>query len=140
MRVTCAATNVSTRSDQAAIPEPEHLPCAHRAESPRTRTGAPGQHGRRGRSLKCVQLAPEPRFTYLDGHGATVNAKQEAQLAQLATQTGTDPGHLVMDAALRRLEDNQFRVAVIEGEQALQRGEYLSHEQVGQRLEKFLRT
>lgn len=66
--------------------------------------------------------------------------EQEARLAQLATKAGTDPVHLVMDAALRLLEDDQFRAAVIEGEEALRRGEYLTHEQVGQRLEKFLRT
>jgi predicted transcriptional regulator len=65
---------------------------------------------------------------------------KEAQLAQIASKAGTDPEHLVMDAALRLLEDDQFRAAVIEGEEALQRGEYLTHEQVGQRLEKFLRT
>jgi predicted transcriptional regulator len=45
-----------------------------------------------------------------------------------------------MDAALRVLEDDQFRAAVVEGEQALQRGDYLTHEQVGQRLEKLLRN
>jgi len=32
--------------------------------------------------------------------------EQEAQLAQLATKAGTDPAHLVMDAALRLLEGN----------------------------------
>lgn len=66
--------------------------------------------------------------------------EQEAQLAQLATKAGTDPAHLVMDAALRLLEDDQFRAAVLEGEEALQRGEYLTHEQVGRRLQAFLRN
>lgn len=66
--------------------------------------------------------------------------EQEAQLAQLATKAGTDPAHLVMDAALRLLEDDQFRASVLEGEEALQRGEYLTHEQVGLRLQAFLRN
>ena len=40
-------------------------------------------------------------------------AEQEAQLAQLATESGTDAEHLVKDAALRLLEeDTDFRAAV----------------------------
>jgi hypothetical protein len=41
--------------------------------------------------------------------------EQEAQLAQIATKSGTDPQHLVKDAVLRLLEDEvEFRPAVPE--------------------------
>ena len=36
-------------------------------------------------------------------------------------------------------EEARFIKAVKRGEDALDRGEYLAHEQVGQRLERFLR-
>jgi hypothetical protein len=36
-------------------------------------------------------------------------------------------------------EESRFIEAVKRGEQALERGEYLAHEQVGRRLERFLR-
>jgi hypothetical protein len=66
-------------------------------------------------------------------------AEQEAQLAQLATKAGTDAAHLVKDAALRLLEeDARFVEAVKRGEEALSRGDYLTHDQVGQRLQRFL--
>jgi predicted transcriptional regulator len=35
-------------------------------------------------------------------------------------------------------EESRFVDAVMRGEEALQRGEYLTHEQVGQRLGRFL--
>ncbi len=37
-------------------------------------------------------------------------------------------------------EERRFIEAVTRGEEELQRGEYLTHEQVGQRLDGFLRT
>jgi predicted transcriptional regulator len=37
-------------------------------------------------------------------------------------------------------EEARFIEAVKRGEDALQRGEYLTHEQVGQRLRRFLQT
>ena len=41
--------------------------------------------------------------------------EQQAQLAQIATKAGTDPQHLVKDAALRLLEDEvEFRSAAPE--------------------------
>jgi len=36
--------------------------------------------------------------------------EQEAQLAQIATKAGTDPAHLVKDAALRLLEDEEIHL------------------------------
>jgi predicted transcriptional regulator len=37
-------------------------------------------------------------------------------------------------------EEARFVEAVKRGEDALQRGEYLTHEQVGQRLQRFLQS
>jgi hypothetical protein len=83
---------------------------------------------------------PRARFFYsLGGMEVQFTAVQEAQLAQLATKAGTDAAHLVKDAALRLLEeDARFVEAVKRGEDALGRGEYLTHDQVGQRLHRFL--
>ena len=64
----------------------------------------------------------------------------EARLVQSASQQGRNPGELLRDVVARYFEEEaRFVVGVKRGEEALQRGEYLTHEQVGQRLERFLR-
>ena len=66
--------------------------------------------------------------------------EQEAKLAQSAAQQGRKPDELVLQVVARYFdEESRFVDAVRRGEQALERGEYLTHEQVGQRLERFLR-
>ncbi len=65
----------------------------------------------------------------------------EAKLTDSAAQQGRNPDELVQDAVSRFFEEEtRFVEAVKRGEDALQRGEYLTHEQAGQRLERFLRT
>lgn len=65
----------------------------------------------------------------------------EAKLAHSAAQQGRDPDELVQDVVSRYFEEEtRFVEAVQRGEEALQRGEYLTHEQVGQRLQRFLRS
>jgi predicted transcriptional regulator len=65
--------------------------------------------------------------------------EQEARLAQSAAQQGRDPDEPVRQVVERYFdEESRFVDAVTRGEEALQRGEYLTHEQVGQRLERFL--
>ena len=64
--------------------------------------------------------------------------EQEAQLAQIANKAGTYPERLVKEAALRMLEDARFTEAVLQGEAAFERGEFLTHEQVGKQLGRFL--
>jgi predicted transcriptional regulator len=67
--------------------------------------------------------------------------EQEAQLTQIATYSGTDAEHLVKDAALRLLQEEiHFREAVKVGEAALERGDFLTHEQMGERLQRFLKS
>ncbi len=66
--------------------------------------------------------------------------EQEATLVQAAARQGRDPDELVRQILARYFdEENRFINAVKCGEQALERGEHLTHEQVGQRLERFLR-
>jgi predicted transcriptional regulator len=66
---------------------------------------------------------------------------QEAQLAQIATKSGTDAERLVKDAALRLLEeDARYRAAVREGIAQADQGEFVEEEEMDARLEQMLRS
>ncbi|HWG16495.1 MAG TPA: hypothetical protein VN678_01445 [Acidobacteriaceae bacterium] len=66
--------------------------------------------------------------------------EQEAKLAQSAALHGRNPDELVQQVLARYFdEESRFVDAVRRGEDALSRGEYLTHEEAGQRLERFLR-
>jgi predicted transcriptional regulator len=68
-------------------------------------------------------------------------AEQEAQLAQIASKSGTDPEHLVKDAALRLLQEEAgFRAAVREGIAQADRGELIEEEEMDARFERMLRS
>jgi predicted transcriptional regulator len=57
---------------------------------------------------------------------------EQQQLAKLATQRGRDADALAQEAISRYLAGKaRFVEAVMLGEEALQRGEYLTHQQVG---------
>jgi predicted transcriptional regulator len=65
--------------------------------------------------------------------------EQEARLAQSAAQQGRNPDELVRQVVARYFdEESRFIDAVKRGEAALERGDYLTQSQVGQRLERFL--
>jgi len=65
----------------------------------------------------------------------------EAKLADAAAQQGRHPGELVQEMVARCLdEDARFVQAVKHGEAALDRGDSLTHEELGQRLQRFLHT
>ena len=67
--------------------------------------------------------------------------EQEAQLAQIATNAGTDAERLVKDAALRLLEeDARFRAAVREGIAQADRSEFIEEAEMDARLEQMLRS
>ena len=67
--------------------------------------------------------------------------EQEAQLAQIAATAGTDPEHLVKEAALRLVEDDaRFRAAVREGIAQADRGEFIEEEEMDARLEQMLNS
>jgi toxin ParE1/3/4 len=66
--------------------------------------------------------------------------EQQHQLAELASQRGRDADALAQEAISRYLaEEAGFVEAVKLGEEALQRGEYLTHEQMGERIGRLLR-
>ena len=68
-----------------------------------------------------------------------VTGEQEARLAHSAAAQGCTPDELVQDVLTRYFEDEaRFVEAVKRGEEAFKRGEYLTHEQVGRRLQRFL--
>lgn len=64
----------------------------------------------------------------------------EAKIAESAAQQGRQPAELVEELVeLHFDEDARFIEAVKRGEEALDRGEFLTHEQVGESLKRFLR-
>jgi predicted transcriptional regulator len=67
--------------------------------------------------------------------------EQEAQLAQIANNAGTDAERLVKEAALRLLDDDaHFSAAVREGIAQADRGEFIEEEEMDARLEQMLRS
>ncbi len=63
----------------------------------------------------------------------------EAKLAQSAAQQSRNPDELVQQVVARYFDEESRSIeAVNRGDGALRRGEYLTHEQVGQRLQCFL--
>jgi predicted transcriptional regulator len=63
----------------------------------------------------------------------------QARLAERAAQQGIKPNEVVEDVVARYFEEeDRFVEAVKRGEAALGRGQSLTHEQVGQRLRRFL--
>lgn len=69
-----------------------------------------------------------------------VTGELEAKLMHSAAEQGRNPDDLVQDVLTRYFKEEARLVeAVKRGETALQRGEYISHDEVGQRLQRFLR-
>ena len=80
-------------------------------------------------------------FRMLKGMEVRFTAEQQAQLAQIATKSGTDPEHLVKDAALRVLEEEaRFRAAVREGIAQGDRDEFIEEDEMNARFEQMLRS
>jgi predicted transcriptional regulator len=67
--------------------------------------------------------------------------EQEAQLSQIADQTGKSTEELAREAVDRYLaEEAQFRTAVQQGIDAADRGELLAPSQVWDRVERVLKS
>ncbi len=63
----------------------------------------------------------------------------QARLQQHASQHGCDLDAVVQHVVARYFaEEDRFAEAVRRGEAALERGEFVTHEQVGERLRRFL--
>lgn len=69
-----------------------------------------------------------------------ITPEQEAQLAQIAAHLQKDPHQLVMDAALRLIEeDDRFLAGVRKGIEEADRGEFLDEVEMDARVERMLR-
>jgi predicted transcriptional regulator len=63
----------------------------------------------------------------------------QARLTRRANQQGRDPDEFVQDVIARYLEEEErFIQAVERSEEALKNGDHLTHEQIGERLHRFL--
>src|SRR5450755_4058822 len=78
------------------------------------------------------------RLRFMEVH---LTPEQQHQPAELASQRGRDAGTLALEAITRYLaEEARFIEAVKLGEAALERGEYLTHEQVGKRIDRLFES
>jgi predicted transcriptional regulator len=67
--------------------------------------------------------------------------EQASRLEQLASDRGRDPDALAQEAISRYLEEEAHFVEAVQlGESQLERGEYLTHEQVGIRIQQMLKS
>jgi predicted transcriptional regulator len=68
-----------------------------------------------------------------------LTAEQETRLAELAARQGRDADDLAREALTRYLEDeSRFVEAVVRGLASLDRGEFVTHAEVGRRIERLL--
>jgi predicted transcriptional regulator len=68
-----------------------------------------------------------------------LNADLQAKLTKLAAQRGRDPEMLAQEAIERFVDYDAWFIAEVErGLAQIERGEVLSHDEVGARLEKLL--
>jgi predicted transcriptional regulator len=79
---------------------------------------------------------------YLEGEAEAMEVhfppELEAKLKHSAARQGRNAEELVQEILMSHFEEEtRFVEAVRLGEEALQRGEYLTHDQVGQRLHGF---
>jgi predicted transcriptional regulator len=89
--------------------------------------------------VRIPNLARRPAFQYLEGHGSTFPPDVQARLAERAAQQGRKLDETVQDVVARYFEEeDRFVEAVKRGEAALERGDFLTHEQVDDRLRRFL--
>ena len=66
--------------------------------------------------------------------------EQEARLAQMASQSGTNPERLVKDVLVRYLDDEaRFLAAVEKGIAAAQRGEFVEEDEMDARIEQMFK-
>jgi predicted transcriptional regulator len=63
----------------------------------------------------------------------------EAKLNRIASQTGKEPGQIVLELVASHLDhDEWFRHAVEQGLSSLDQGKSLSHEEVRRQMERIL--
>jgi predicted transcriptional regulator len=86
-------------------------------------------------------VAFQPVFPYLEGMEVNLTPEQQAQLAQLATKSGTNPEQLAANVVARYLnEEARFLAAVEKGIAAAERGEFIEEEEMDARLEAMFKA
>lgn len=69
-----------------------------------------------------------------------LTVEQQARLAQIASNAGTDPERLATNVVVRYLdEDARFLAAVEKGLTAAERGEFIEEEEMDARLEAMFK-
>jgi len=70
-----------------------------------------------------------------------LSPEQSSRLVELARERGREP-HLLAEEAITRYleEEDRFVDAVKLGESQLERGEYLTHEEVGNRIQRMSKS
>ena len=66
--------------------------------------------------------------------------EQEARIVTAAKACGTDAEKLVASAALRFVDDADFRAAVLEAKSYVDRGEFIEEDDMDARFEAMLRA
>jgi predicted transcriptional regulator len=70
-----------------------------------------------------------------------LSPEQKAQLLRVATRTGSDAGALAQEAVGRLLDHEEHYIEAVEkGLASLDRGEYISHEDVCRQVDDLLRA
>jgi predicted transcriptional regulator len=93
------------------------------------------------RFRQAILLFASRFFRMMKGMEVRFDPHLQGRLLQRANQQGRQPEEFVQDVVARYLDDeDRFAEAVKRGEEALVRGEYLTHEQVVGRLHRFLHT
>jgi predicted transcriptional regulator len=76
---------------------------------------------------------------YLEAIEVHFNPNLQARITARASQLGRNPDEFVQDVLARCLdEEDRFVEAVKRGEDALDKGDYLTHQEVGELLRRFL--
>jgi predicted transcriptional regulator len=79
--------------------------------------------------------------SYFSNMQVQLTAEEETRLAELAARGGRTTGDLVQEVVKRYIEDDaKFIAAVIKGLASLDRGEFISHEEVGKRIDRLFST
>ena len=97
-------------------------------------TGAPPPHG----GLIHNAIARRLVMPYRESVKVHFKPELQARLTQRASQQGRNPDEFVQDVIARYLEEEDRFIEAVED--ALKNGNHLTHEQVGERLHRFLQS
>jgi predicted transcriptional regulator len=93
---------------------------------------------RAGRDKPPGQELDRSVRSYFSNMQVQLTPEEETRLAELAARDGRTTGDLVQEAVKRYIEDDpKFIAAVIKGLASLDRGEFISHEAVGKRIDRL---